>query len=170
MDWEFLKGQDARKVFVNTSDYIDSEDGDIYRDAREAYRASGFQQELKHLHYFNPNESMITYGMRLQPPDPTPHEANDGKVRLTDIDEIDECNGAYWLAWELDKEGSDVSGFQMIVEQVREWEGRVIFMGFPSDVSNAEEFMTRARFRRDGTMRDYFEDGVDMVHYRFDLL
>ena len=89
---------------------------------------------------------------------------------MTDIDEIDECEGAYWLAWELDDEGSDVNGMQMIIDQVREWEGRVIFMGFPSDLQNAEEFVTRARFKRDGQLRDFYEDGVDQVHFRLDLL
>lgn len=167
---EVLQANDCRKVFVNTSDYIDPEDGDIYRDAREAYRAVGFQEEMRHLHYYDAGESLISYGLRIQNHDPVPHEANDGKIRLTDIDEIPECDGAYWLAWELDDEGSDIAGFNMIIDQVREWEGRVIFMGFPSDLSQAEEFMTRARFRRDGQLRDYFEDGVDEVHYRLDLL
>ena len=165
-----LRAGDCRKVFVNTSDYIDPEDGDIYRDAREAYRAVGFQEEMRHNHYYDANESLISFGLRLIPPDPVPHSPNVGRIRLTDIDEIDECEGAYWLAWELDDEGSDVNGMQMIIDQVRKWEGRVIFMGFPSDLQNAEEFVTRARFKRDGQLRDFYEDGVDQVHFRLDLL
>jgi len=166
---EQLKTSDCRKVFVNTSDYVDPEDGDIYRDAREAYQAVGFEEEMRHAHYYDVGESQISYGKRVIKHDPVPHQPNSRKIRLTDIDEIPECDGAYWLAWELDDEGSDVSGMDMIVDQVREWEGRVIFMGFPSDLANADEFMTRARFRRDGQLRDYFEDGVDEVHYRLDL-
>lgn len=167
---ERITAQDARKLFVSTSDYIDPELGDIYRDAREAYRAIGFSEELRHQDYYDRGEAQLCYGLRIQNDfDETPTETNEKRIRLTDIDEIDECDGAYWLAWELDDEGTEPKDFQMICEQVRDWGGRVIFMAFPSDVALAAEFMTRCRFRQDGTLQDYYQDGVHENHYRFDL-
>lgn len=167
---EQIEYQGGRKLFVSTSDYIDPELGDIYRDAREAYRAIGFAEELRHLNYYDEGEAQLCYGLRLQSEyDLPPTETNNKKIRLTDIDEIDECDGAYWLAWELDAEGTDPKDFQMICEQVREWQGRVIFMAFPSDVVEVEEFMTRCRFKHDGVLNDYYQDGVHENHYRFDL-
>ncbi len=165
-----IRNEDGRIVFVNTSDYYDPEDGDIYRDAREAYRAVGFTEELRHADYYDKNEMLISYSMRIQPlGSPAAHPQNQQMIRLTDVDEIPECEGAYWLAWELDEVGTDPSNFNMIAEQVKEWNGRVIFMAFPSDLENVAEFMTRCRFRKDGLLADYFEDGIDELHYRFDI-
>jgi hypothetical protein len=109
--------------------------------------------------------------MRIEERGPdVPHAPNTQQIRLTDVDEIPECEGAYWLAWELDDEGTEPSSFNLIVDQVRDWGGRVIFMAFPSDVVNAPDFMTRMRFRKDGSLFDYYEDGVDELHFRFDLI
>ena len=166
---EYLRSMNARKVFVSTSDYIDPEDGDIYRDARELYQAAGFQEELRHPSYYAMNETQINYGLRLQPLDIVQHDDNELNIRLTDIDEIPECDGAYWLSWELGEEGSDASGFEMIVEQVQQWGGRSIFMAFPSDMTAVSGFMSTGSFRMSGSLKDYYEDGVDELHYRYDL-
>ena len=165
-----LRNQGARKVFVNTSDYIDPEDGDIYRNAREAYRAAGFAEEMRHAHYYDRGESQITYGVRLEPlAQGMGRELNRQKISLTDVDEIPECDGAYWLSWEFDDEGTDPMDFGMISEQVAAWNGRVIFMAFPSDLEHVADFMNRCRFRKDGELRDFYEDGVGRIHYRFDI-
>jgi GNAT superfamily N-acetyltransferase len=166
-----IRREGCRKAFVNTSDYYDPEDGDIYRDAREAYRAVGFLEEMRHADYYDKNENQITYAMRLEDRGPDhQHEMNSKQIRLTDVDEIPECDGAYWLAWELDDEGTDPSSFNMIKEQVQDWGGRVIFMAFPSDLEHAPEFMTRCRFRKDGSLFDYYEDGTDEIHFRYDIV
>ena len=168
---EQIRNEGCRKVFVNTSDYFDPDDGDIYRDARETYRAVGFIEEMKHADYYDKNEAQISYGMRLEPRGPdTPHDMNTKQIRLTDVDEIPECNGAYWLAWELDEEGTDPSSFSMIADQVKEWGGRVIFMAFPGDLTHLSDFTTRCRFRKDGALFDYYEDGTDELHFRHDIL
>ncbi len=166
-----IKEVGGRKAFVNTSDYYDPEDGDVYRDARKTYQAVGFVEEMRHARYYDESESQITYGLRLRDGGPDgQREPNRMKIRLTDVDEIPECDGAYWLAWELDEEGTSPSSFKMITDQVAEWGGRVIFMAFPSDVEEVGRFMTSCRFRADGFLADYYEDGTDELHYRFDIL
>lgn len=168
---DVLRGQNARKVFVHTSDYLDPEEGDVYLNARQAYRSAGFTEELRHHNFYDENETLITLGLRLeQQRSDEPVLPNEQKIRWTDIDAIDECEGAYWLAWELDDEGTEVSGFQTIFDHVRQWHGRVIFAVFPSDVVAARDFMTRGNFRPDGMLKDYYEDGVDEIHYRYDLI
>ena len=165
-----LRHMGARKAFVNTSDYIDPEDGDIYRNAREAYRAVGFAEEMRHANYYERGESQITYGVRLEPlATGTGRELNRQRISLTDVDEIPECDGAYWLSWEFDDEGTDPMDFRMISEQVAAWDGRVIFMAFPSDLEHFSDFMNRCRFRKDGALQDFYEDGVDRIHFRFDI-
>lgn len=168
LDW--IRRRDGRKVFVTTSDYYDQARGDIYRDAMEAYRAVGFEEELRHRDFYAPGESMITMGLHLGTPMTKEVIMNDAEIGLTDVDEIDECDDAYWLAWEETDEGTDPSGFQMIFDQVKDWGGRVIFMAFPSDMSMVPDLMLRGRFRQAGELRDYYEDSVHQVHFRHDFL
>lgn len=164
-----LRRQGARKAFVNTSDYFDPEDGDIYQAAREAYRAVGFAEELRHADFYDKGEAQITYGSRIEQKAPgIVRELNSRQIRLTDVDEIPECEGAFWLSWELDDKGTEPADFRMISDQVAEWGGRVIFMAFPSDLEHAADFMSRCRFRKDGALSDFYEDGVDRIHFRFD--
>ena len=97
-----LRRNRVRKAFVNTSDYYDPEDGDIYRNAREAYRAVGFEEELRHANFYEKGEAQISYGMRLEAPGPPVNrQLNNKQIRLTDVDEIPECDGAFWLSWNL---------------------------------------------------------------------
>ncbi|XZE54938.1 GNAT family N-acetyltransferase [Planctomycetaceae bacterium SH139] len=166
---EFLEQQDARMVYVQSSDYRDPERGEIYREAHAAYRAVGFVEELRHLHYYEVDESLVVYSRRLQTSEYVSVPPNESAIKLVDIDEIPECDGAYWLAWELTDGEGTTSDVQLIFDQVREWEGRVIFMAFPSDVSQTQEFVIRARFHPAGRLADYYEDGVDQLHFRHDL-
>lgn len=168
---EILKELDARKVFVHASDYLHPSQGDVYRDARDMYIQTGFCQELRHPDYYAPGESMLVYGMRLAPREVVEVVLNLDDIKLTDVDEIPETNDAYWLAWELVSQGNGTKpqDFQRIVDQVREWGGRSIYMAFPSDVANASTLVTAARFKSSGRLIDYYEDGIDEVHYRYEL-
>ncbi|MEQ1824988.1 MAG: GNAT family N-acetyltransferase [Pirellula sp.] len=168
---EIMRERDGRKVFVQASDYSDPSLGDIYRDAREAYMHVGFVQEIRQPDYYAPNESLIVYGMRLCEKEIVDVVLNLDDIKLTDVDEIPETNGAYWLAWELvpQGQGTKPQDFQRVYDQVRGWGGRSIYMAFPSDVANASSLLTAARFRTAGRLIDYYEDGIDEVHYRIDL-
>jgi hypothetical protein len=42
-------------------------------------------------------------------------------------------------------------------------------MAFPSDVANAASILTAARFKTAGRLVDYYEDGIDEVHYRYEV-
>ena len=99
LNWmlEIIKEQDARKVFVHASDYMDPVEGDIYRDARDAYIQVGFTQEVRQPDYYAPGESMLVYGMRLGPREVVDVVLNLDDIKLTDVDEIPETNDAYWF-------------------------------------------------------------------------
>lgn len=170
LDW--LREIGCRKVFVHASDYNDPEDGDIYFDAREAYIRVGFMQELRQPDFYSPGEAMLVYGMRLQPKENIEILPNMDSVRITDVDEIPETNDAYWIAWELEDRGpgSHPSDFDKLFREVRNWGARSLYMAFPSDVAKAHSLLSTARFRVAGRLLDYYEDGVDEVHYRYDVL
>lgn len=168
---EIMKERDGRKAFVHASDYMDPQLGDVYRDARESYQQVGFAQEVRQADYYAPGESMLIYGLRLCEKELVQVVHNMQDVKLTDLDEIPETDGAYWLAWELVSQGQGTKpqDFQKVIDQVRSWDGRVIFMAFPSDVTNAPSLLTAARFKTAGKLIDYYEDGIDEVHYRLEM-
>ena len=114
---------------------------------------------------------MLVYGLRLSPREVVNVILNLDDIKLTDVDEIPETNDAYWLAWELVSQGQGTKpqDFQRIFDEVRVWGGRTIYMAFPSDVANASTLVTAARFKTSGRLIDYYEDGIDEVHYRYDV-
>ena len=94
---ELLRDFGGRKLFAHVSDYIDPEMGDISAPLRRALADLGFQEELRHANYYDVSEALIIYGMRLQPALFQQHAADERGIKLTDIDEIEETEGAYWL-------------------------------------------------------------------------
>jgi N-acetylglutamate synthase-like GNAT family acetyltransferase len=168
---DLLHSYNARKLFVSTSDYRDPEDGDIYRSAREAYAEVGFKEELRHRDFYAPGESMISLGLRLQDRMSQANEKSDLAIRLTDVDEIPETDGSYWLAWDqVDiSEGTKPQDFRKVIDQVAGWGARHLYMSIPSDIPSATSLMSSSGFKTAGRLIDYFEDGVDEVHYRYDV-
>ena len=168
---EIIREQGGRKAFVHASDYHDPVEGDVYFDAREAYLRMGFVQELKHADYYAPGESMLVYGMRLQ----QRGELNSNRIlddrKITDVDEIPETNNAFWIAWELVSQGSGstAADLERVCREVKSWGGRSIFMAFPSEVVKSFELLPAAKFRVAGRLMDYYEDGIDEIHYRYEL-
>jgi len=122
--------------------------------------------------FYAPGESMLVYGLRLVPREAREVPLQLDDVKITDVDEIPETNNAYWLAWELVQNGNGTkpADFDRLYKEVKSWGGRAIYMAFPSDVANANAMVTAARFRIAGRLMDYYEDGVDQIHYRYDLL
>jgi len=168
---EVIRQNNGRKVFVSTSDYVDPEKGDVYRAARQLYSQAGFTEELRHPNYYNPTEAMITFGLRLEQLQPRQSFRPEGrKISLKDIDEIAETEDAYAISWEYtDGEGSTSVDFQRVIQEVEKWEGRVIFVAIPSDAEQLIQLMVNCRFRQEGQLADYFEDGIHEVHFRYDL-
>ncbi|WP_205855172.1 GNAT family N-acetyltransferase [Pirellula sp. SH-Sr6A] len=174
LEWmlEWLKEHEARKVFVQASDYHDPTIGDIYFDAREAYKRVGFMQELRQPDFYAPGEAMIVYGLHLETKQFAAPEEQEADILITDVDEIPETNDAFWVAWEVADpgQGSKPIDLEKVVREVRSWGGRAIYMAFPSDLSCVAPLMSAARFRMAGRLLDYYEDDVDEVHYRLDVL
>ena len=167
---ELLRQQGARKVFANTSDYVNEKVVDVYRAARELYVAVGFQEELRHAHYFDRHETLVALGYRLRPPAPEPVEFDERGIVFTDVDEIPETDDAYFIGWEFtDGPGANADDVAGIVQQVRKWKGLAVFMGIPSNAPGVASLFLSSRFRAEGQLTDFYADGLHERHFRFDL-
>ena len=168
-----LEERGVRKLFVNTSDLTDPKRGQVYKDAIATYEALGFRLELNYRDYYEPGESRLTYGRRIGPLyalRPT-FEPDPAGVRLLGIEEIGETDDAYFVEWEFCEDGSmfTAEDLAQLARQAKEWEARCVFVGFPSKLPQMEQAVEAAGFSNCGRLVDFYEDGLDEVHYRLDL-
>jgi GNAT superfamily N-acetyltransferase len=168
-----LRQWDARKVFVRTSDYVDIEDGRIYEDALEAYQRVGFVEELRHRDYYDRNETLITLGLRLQPAGdvdvfPHPHEQS---ACPTEYHEIPECDGAYFIDWDFtDEDECGPEAWEDMAREIAGRGGRVVFVGVAADAARVTRTLRQSGFMEEGRLTDFYEDGIDEIQFRYDLV
>ncbi|CAM2011450.1 GNAT family N-acetyltransferase [Acanthopleuribacter pedis] len=185
--FDILQARSARKIFLTTSDYQDEEDGDIYESARAFYVALGFVEELRHKDFYAPGETMIYYGYRfpgLAEAEPV-SEAEQAEEKelgedeeplipgalITGISEIPETKDAYGLEWRYTQDGTyfDAAMIEKVLAKAREWNARTLFASFPSDLEAIEALLGPKGFKQHGRLVDFFEDGIDDCHWRFDF-
>ena len=161
----------GRKLFAELSDYIDPEDGDIYRPLRRSLTNLDFQVEVTHENFYDRNESQIIWGRRLVEAQYKERPAETRGIRLTDIDEIPGADGCFWLMWEIDESADCLvrADFQKIYDQVESWGGRSVFVAFPSGFSEVDTMMQNSGFRFDGRLADLYDDGVDQLRFRYEF-
>ena len=174
---EHLRKIETRKVYVSVSDYVDEEDGPIYAAALQLYKNAGFVEELVHPDYYAVGESEIVCGLRLNDASFEPQVSPDtSNVFFNGLLGIEETDGAYVINWEVKKRGLFGGSKQFTKEdleiginQAREWQARSIFISFPSNLPSVIPPLSEAGFIEEGRLTDYYEDGIDEVHFRYNL-
>ena len=174
-----MRAGGVRKVFVSTSDYEDPEEGPIYAAAHRMYEAAGFGRELTHPDYYEPGETQIIYGLALGDIQSDRQIApDDSAVFFNGLNEIPETEGIYVINWEVAKkrllsrqkpQQFTQQDLEIGIERAREWSARSIFIAFPSNMPSVLPPLEAAGFFEEGRLTDYYEDGLDEVHFRFNL-
>ena len=169
---DVLRQRNARKIFVYTSDLGQADGkGGAYGRALQVYQRLGFVEELRHPDYYDPGESLIALGLRIEEiytPEPTQPELRN--ARLIGVEEIVETNDAYGIDWEfVPGRGASPEDVAQMVEKVQAWGGRVLFASIASDAPLAQGLFLASGFTHEGQLSDFFEDGIDAVHYRQDV-
>lgn len=167
---DYLQEQGGRKIFVKVSDYVDDEDGAIYAAALHLYKSLGFKEELKHEAYYTDSEAQMILGLRLNGSEPNIAAINTENcpVQFNAVFEIDETDDAYSFGWH--DEGESIftkEDVEMGLAQVKEDEGRVVFLSFPSNFSDVSDTLLSAGFVNAGVLDDYYEDGIHEQHFTY---
>lgn len=164
-----IKEKGARKIFVKVSDYVDDEDGAIYAAALHLYQSLGFKKELTHKDYYTEGEAQMILGLRLKEASPNGSiEQENCPVQFNSIFEIDETDDAYSFGWH--DEGANMfaqSDVEIGLNQVKEDEGRAVFLSFPSNFSGVSELLLASGFANSGVLDDYYEDGIHEQHFTY---
>jgi ribosomal protein S18 acetylase RimI-like enzyme len=171
---EMIKQKGGRKFFVKVSDYVDDEDGAIYAAALHLYKSLGFKIEITHKEYYDEGEAQIILGLRLKDKFDDlvvkSAQAEDCPVTFNSVFEISDTDDAYSFGWH--DEGEECfteEDVKIGVDQVRQDEGRAIFLSFPSTFIGIKETLLSAGFSNSGILDDYYEDGVDEQHFTYFL-
>ncbi len=167
---ELVKQKGGRKLFVKVSDYVDDEDGAIYAAALHLYQSLGFEIEITHKNYYDDGEAQIILGLRLKDKTNAIAPAEDCPVTFNAVFEIAETDDAYSFGWH--DEGESVfteDDVKIGLEQVRNDEGRAVFLSFPSTFTGIKDTLLSAGFSNSGILDDYYEDGVHEQHFTYVL-
>lgn len=167
---QHLKDKGGRMLFVKVSDYVDEEDGAIYAAALHLYKSLGFKEQLVHHDYYTDDESQAILALRLQ--DSTTPDTlvadEDCPVQFNALFEIAETDGAYSFGWH--DEGDAVfteADVEIGIQQARKDQARAIFLSFPQNYSKVRRTLLASGFKQSGTLKDYFEDGLDEDHFTY---
>ena len=167
IDW--IKQKGGRKLFVKVSDYVDGNDkehGAIYAAALHLYQSLGFKIEITHKEYYDEGEAQIILGLRLKEKNSVIAPAEDCPVTFNSVFEIADTDDAYSFGWHDEgEEAFSEADVKIGINQVREDEGRAIFLSFPSTFTGIKDTLLSAGFSNSGILDDYYEDGVDEQHF-----
>jgi hypothetical protein len=170
---ELVKQKGGRKFFVKVSDYVDGNDkehGAIYAAALHLYQSLGFKIEITHKEYYDEGEAQIILGLRLKEKNSVIAQAEDCPVTFNSVFEISDTDDAYSFGWH--DEGEEMfseDDVKIGINQVREDEGRAIFLSFPSTFTGIKDTLLSAGFSNSGILDAYYEDGVHEQHFTYHL-
>lgn len=170
---EQLKAQDARKVFIKISDYVDAEDGPVYEAAMGLYKKFGFREEIKFPDYYDTNESMYILGLALQPASTDiSHGPEKAYLKFSGLYQIPETEYSYSFSWESVKwwKGSfSMQDIQIGLDAAYDEGAHQVFLSFPSTFTKIKQILLNAGFEIVGSLENYYEDGIDELHFQFDF-
>ena len=168
---ERLKEENARKVFIKISDYVDPEDGPVYEAAMKLYKKFGFEEEIKFQDYYDTDESMFILGLALQPNlGESPKKSENPKLKFTGMFPIQETEHSYSFSWEEVKwwQGSmSVGDVNIGLDAAYDDGAHQVFLSFPATFTKIQQTLLTAGFEIVGNLKDYYEDGIDELHFLF---
>jgi len=171
---------DGRKLFIKVSDYIDPEHGAIYEAALMLYKKLGFNVEVTNKDFYDDGENQLILGLDVssnadENSDLTVEQEN-ATIIFNGIHEIVETEGAYTFQWTVDegfklfkKKGVSSDDLLIGLKAVKAKGGRQVFLTFPSNLALMNHPLRVAGFTYIGRLTDYYEPGIDEIHYNHDL-
>lgn len=173
-----LRQMNCRKLFVKVSDYCDPEDGQVYLPALKLYQSLGFVLELTGEEFYDEGENQLILGLSLESDDDQAGRPQAGikeerpAIQFRTAYEIADSDGAYSFEWytqsklTLFKTSSfSAEDLSIGLDAVRQAGGRKVFLTFPSNLPLIREPLQAAGFELAGKLQDYYEPGLDELHY-----
>lgn len=175
--FDSLEKMNYRKIFVSMSDYCDEDGGELYSAAMNMYKGAGFNIELQHEDYYKPGETQIILGRQLNPkkpsmaPSPTSHHTLEN-ISLLGTFPVDETEGVFAIDWEYVEGGGSLPASEIrdfAKQQAMEKGIRSLFISVADDHTFILRTIVDAGFKNVGRLRDFYQSGVNEVHFRMNF-
>jgi ribosomal protein S18 acetylase RimI-like enzyme len=144
----------------------------------QTYQALGFEEELVGKEFYDKGENQHILGLRLKErPEDAPDEITAEKptIRFNGLFEIAETDGAYTFNWDvaksslLGRRSFSSEDLDIGLQAVKEQGGRKVFLTFPANLPLIHKPLQQAGFKYVGRLADYYEDGLDELHFAHEL-
>jgi len=170
-----LREKGGRKLFVKVSDYKDADGNRIYASALALYEALGFKMEVTNHDFYDEDESQLILGLALDTESDEQEvivQEESPCIKFNALFEITETEGSYSFGWTVaakkplfGKKFFTVEDLQIGIQSAQEAGGRAVFITFPSNIPQIHEPLQKAGFEHIGKLSDYYEQGVDELHF-----
>ena len=173
---EQIKISGGNEVFIKLSTYKDEEGYEVYGGARKFYTSMGFKEQITAFDYYNEGEDLIIFSKQLiaeEAPEQILPEMP--KIEFVDIFEIFGTDGSYSFDWKVgdkklfEKRGFIAEDLMIGLREVKRRGGRKVFLTFPSNLPLIHEPMVNAGFKFLGELENYYEPGLNELHFSHDL-
>jgi len=174
-----LRQLGCRKVFVKVSNYVCPDDGEIYLSALKLYQSLGFKLELTGVDFYDEGENQLILGLPLQEEDAEQTQeikSESPALQFRTVYEIADSDGAYSFEWFAESKLSlfstkNFTGEDLAtgLDAVKSVGGRKVFLTFPSNLPIIEAPLQEAGFELSGRLSDYYEKGLDELHFTHNL-
>ncbi len=173
-----LKQQEARQLYVKISDYCDPDKGPVYDKAMKLYLSVGFKVEVETPDFYDIGEkqSILSLNINIKPALDHAIKAEKLNLQFSGVAEIAETENTYTFNWTVkekryffSRSGFSYDDVLIGIDYVKKQGGRKICLTFPSNLSLIDGPLTAAGFRCIGKLADYYEQGIDELHYMYDL-
>ena len=145
------------------------------------YQSLGFEIELTNTDFYDDGENQLILGLELGPTDADASqniEIVDEKptIRFNGLFEIAETDGAYTFSWNVPEKAAifgnrcfSVEDLKLGLKSAQEEGGRKVFLTFPGNLPLIHKPLRAAGFKLVGKLKDYYEQGLDELHFVHDL-
>lgn len=169
------KSEDCRLMLVKVSDYIEpGKSVSLYDTANRLYIKSGFERQIYCNDFYDEGEGIEIMSLRLRKSDPETLKLKDEKPRLEfcGLREIAETKGAYTFDWRVPsglsvftKRNFSVNDIEIGLSAASTAGARAVFLTFPSNLPLIHKPLQLAGFKYLGEIKDYYEDGLNEMHF-----
>ena len=167
-----LEKNNANKIFIKISNYIDEKGNKPYYAASKLYENNGFSLEILSKDFYDDGEDQLIYSKDLRTNiSEIVKKEEKPTIRFENIYEISETVGAYSFSWKVikkpffQKRSFTKDDLMIGVDAVRSKNGRIIFITFPSNLPLIHLPLKEAGFKLVGKLKDYYEIGIDELHF-----
>lgn len=174
---DHAENEKCRLMLVKVSDYIEPGASiSIYDAAKKLYLKKGFRKQIYCNDFYDEGEGIEILSLRLNNNNHDTPKIKDEKPRLEfcGLREIAETHGAYTFDWSAPSGFSFSSRRNFSVDDIRVGLAaaknacaRAVFLTFPSNLPLIHKPLQQAGFKYLGEVKDYYEDGLNEMHFIF---